>query len=136
MARFFFDFWQRQDRTGDETGLELQDVEQAYLEAFKAAQDMWSELLRQRHDPRYCRFEVRGDSGDVLFVLTFQEVLESCMSTPAFPLRRMFHELNGTHHHVSRLRGQLREEIENSRKMLQESHKLLRRVSDVQTFDL
>jgi len=53
-------------------------VEQAYLEAFKGAQDMWSELLRQRRDPRHCAFEVRDEQRDLLFVLPFQEVIESC----------------------------------------------------------
>ena len=39
---------------------------------------MWSELLRQRRDPRQCAFEVRNEQRDLLFVLMFQEVIESC----------------------------------------------------------
>ena len=59
-------------------GAEFADVEQAYLEAFEGAQDMWSELLRQRRDPRQCAFEVRNERRDLLFVLPFMEVIESC----------------------------------------------------------
>jgi hypothetical protein len=32
----------------DEIGLDLPDLETAYLEAFKAAQEMWPELLTER----------------------------------------------------------------------------------------
>ena len=35
-------------------------------------------LLRQRRDPRHCAFEVRNEQRDLLFVLRFQEVIESC----------------------------------------------------------
>ena len=78
MSRFYFDFAQGILQERDSAGVELDNVEQAYLEAFSAAQDMWSELLKQRHDPRQCSFEVRGETGGCLFVLPFQEVLESC----------------------------------------------------------
>jgi len=78
MARFFFDFRQAGKYTRDLEGIEFAGVEQAYLEAFKAAQDMWSELLKQRRDPRRCVFEVRGGSGEILFVLPFQEVVDCC----------------------------------------------------------
>jgi hypothetical protein len=35
----------------DEIGVDLPDVETAYLEAFKAAEEMWSELLAEGLDP-------------------------------------------------------------------------------------
>jgi hypothetical protein len=78
MARFFFDFREDSDCCKDAEGTEFVDVEQAYLEAFKGAQDMWGELLRQRRDPRRCAFEVRNEQRDLLFVLPFTEVIESC----------------------------------------------------------
>ena len=42
MPRFFFDFRQGDERCADAQGTEFADVEQAYLEAFTAAQDMWA----------------------------------------------------------------------------------------------
>jgi len=59
----------------DEIGLDLPDVETAYLEAFKAAQDMWSELLVDGLDPFMRSFEI-SDGHQVLMTLPFREVLE------------------------------------------------------------
>ena len=78
MPRYFFDFREGSDCCVDAQGAEFADVEQAYLEAFEGAQDMWSELLRQRRDPRQWAFEVRNEQRDLLFVLPFMEVIESC----------------------------------------------------------
>ena len=79
MPRFFFGFYQADDFTADSVGIEFADVEGAYLEAIKAAQEMFSELLKLRRDPRRCLFEVRSEAGDVLFLLPFQEVLDCCI---------------------------------------------------------
>lgn len=78
MPRYFFDFRQAGHLALDSEGLEFANVEQAYLEAFRTAQDMWSELLKQRRDPRHCFFEVRNTSDDILFTLPFQEVVDCC----------------------------------------------------------
>jgi len=85
MPRFFFDFVQAGQRTKDAEGLELANVEQAYLEVFRASQEMWSELLKQRRDPRRCAFEVRNWADDVLFHFPLQEVVDCC--TDQVPLR-------------------------------------------------
>ncbi len=60
----------------DEIGLELPDLETAYLEAFQAAQAMWSELLAERSDPLLRSFEIADSRGRVLLTLPFREVLE------------------------------------------------------------
>jgi len=78
MPRFFLDFWQADGCIPDSIGVVLGSVEEAYLEAFEAAQEMWSELLKQRRDPRHCYFEVRSHGGDILFVIPLQEALDSC----------------------------------------------------------
>jgi hypothetical protein len=59
----------------DEIGLDLPDVETAYLEAFKAAEEMWSELLADGLDPLMRSFEI-SDGRQVLMTLPFREVLE------------------------------------------------------------
>ena len=55
---YFFHLRTAQGLNPDETGLELPDAEAAYLEAFKTAQDMWADLLRQREDPTRHSFEI------------------------------------------------------------------------------
>jgi len=87
MPRFFFDFHQGGECDPDVLGLELPNAEQAYLEVFKAAQGMWGEFLQQRRDPRRCAFHVRSEQGEVMFVFSFQEVLDSCTDRlpPRYP---------------------------------------------------
>jgi Domain of unknown function (DUF6894) len=74
--RYYFHL--RIDRTfsPDEIGLDLPDLETAYLEAFKAAQEMWPELLAERSDPLTRCFESADDRGQLLLTLPFAEVLE------------------------------------------------------------
>jgi len=78
MTRYFFNFQQGDACTVDADGSEFSSVEEAYLGAFRAAQDMWHELLIEREDPMLCAFEVTNGAGDSLFVLNFGEVLEAC----------------------------------------------------------
>jgi len=79
MPHYFFDFRQADVLTRDTIGIEFANVEQAYLEAFRAAQEMWSELLKQRQDPRRCMFEVRNTEGETLFLFPFQETVDCCV---------------------------------------------------------
>ena len=126
MSRFFFDFRQADDHFDDRQGVELPDVEQAYLEAFKGAQDMWSELLRQRRDPRRCLFVVRSEGDDVLFVLPFQEVMDCCTEAQVQPLARTFEDLIQTRQYAKRVRDDFRQEVQRTRQIMLDSHRLLR----------
>lgn len=125
MARFYFDFCQAGDCTADTVGIALANVEEAYLEVVKAAQEMWSELLKQRCDPRCCRFEVRSEAGDVLFCLPFQEVLDCCTQSRGVVHPSLFTEIALTHDYARRARSELRQEIQNSHRVLNQSHQLL-----------
>jgi hypothetical protein len=78
MARYFFNFRQGTTRTADDLGSDFETVEDAYLGAVRAAQDMWRELLIRREDPLECAFEVIDRDGNEVFVLPFSEVLEAC----------------------------------------------------------
>lgn len=60
------------------TVLNVPLAEHAYLEAYEAAAEMWGELLRKRNDPRRCAFDIRDPGGNVLFELSFTEVLDGC----------------------------------------------------------
>src|SRR3954466_12516543 len=103
MPRFFFDFRQGADRCADSEGTEFPNVEQAYLEAVKGAQDMWSELLRQRRDPRRCSFEVRDAQRQMLFVLPFQEIMDSCVDRDTPPIRNTFENVAKAAFHTKRV---------------------------------
>jgi len=126
MTRFFFDFRQAGHLVPDSEGIEFASVEQAYLEAHRAAQDMWSELLKQRHDPRRCLFEVRNAAGEMLFVFPFQEVMDSCTDRVVPPLQHSLENLLETHNYAKRVRDELRQHVRNSQRVLEESHSLLR----------
>jgi hypothetical protein len=126
MSRYFFDFRQADDHLDDSQGIELRDVEQAYLEAFKGAQDMWSELLRQRRDPRRCLFVVRSEGNEILFVLPFQEVIDCCTDARVKPLARTFEELIQTRNYAKRVRDEFRQEVQRTRQMMNDSHRLLK----------
>src|SRR5262249_36237148 len=60
----------------DDIGIELADVEQAYLQAYEAALDISFEMLRGRQDPSDLRFEVTNERGEILIELPFREALE------------------------------------------------------------
>jgi len=127
MPRFFFDFHQGSKITADASGVEFPDVEQAYLEVFKAGQDMWGELLKLRQDPRRCHFEVRSETGEVLFAFPLREVLESCHDRIAdHYVLETLRQLAETHQQAQRLKEEFAAEIELSRVVLKDSHKILR----------
>ena len=79
MPRFYFDYRQGEDRMRDMQGVELVSTEAAYLEVSEAAQEMWSDLLKKRCDPRRCQFEVRDVNRELLFIFPFQEVIDNCL---------------------------------------------------------
>jgi hypothetical protein len=126
MTRFFFDFRQGPDRCADAEGAEFATVENAYLEAFTAAQEMWSDLLRQRRDPRNCVFEVRNQQHDLLFVLPFQEVVDSCDDRKYAPVRQNIEQATMALHQTRRVSAQFIEALSSVQKTLAESRALLR----------
>jgi len=83
MSLYFFNFRQGDAYSIDDQGCEFESVEDAYLGAVKATQEMWLELLVRREDPLLCSFDVSDSRGNDLFTLPFSEVLESCHGRPA-----------------------------------------------------
>jgi len=57
------------------------DLDIAYLDAFRAATEMWIEALADGRNPSRQRFEIRDVTGQVLLVLPFSEILESGKGT-------------------------------------------------------
>ena len=74
---FFFDYFDGQQLHEAEDGVELCDADAAYLEAFKAATEIWGEALQGRRNPRSDAFKIRDRTGVVVLELPFAEVLES-----------------------------------------------------------
>lgn len=138
MPRFFFDFRQGHQRTPDVLGTEFLSVEEAYLGVFKAGQEMWSELFKQRQDPRRCSFEVRSEGGDVLFTFPLQEVLECCTDSRAKPeirapatgpraeLQATIKEARELNAYAARVRSEHTRQMQISRQALREAKSILR----------
>lgn len=78
MSRFYFGLRAAGTLSPDDEGLEFRNVEEAYLEAFRAAREMWPELLIKRSDPRDFAFEISDQHGTLVMVVPFTEVLEAC----------------------------------------------------------
>lgn len=129
MPRFFFDFRQGDERISDAEGIELPNVEQAYLEAFEGAQEMWSELLKQRRDPRRCTFVVRNQHNETLFIFPFQEVVDSCTDSRGHPIQMTFEQLHRTHQYAQRVRAEFMRQAQATRRTLWASRELLRRIA-------
>lgn len=85
---FFFDYFDGQQLHQAEDGLELRDVDAAYLEAFKAATEIWGEALRARRNPYADAFSIRDGTGIVVLELPFAEVLESSRRLRLPPKRK------------------------------------------------
>jgi hypothetical protein len=62
----------------DDEGADFASIEEAYLESFKGAQELWPELLRHRQDPRQYAFEITDRDGAVVMELPFAEIVDSC----------------------------------------------------------
>jgi hypothetical protein len=77
MPRFYFHLRHEGGLSRDAEGIEFSSLDEAYLEAFRAAADLWRELLLARKDPRLHAFEIADASGEVVLVLPFTEVLDA-----------------------------------------------------------
>lgn len=85
MVHFFFHFSQGPQLSRDEEGSDFASLEDAYLDVHRAIQEMWEELLSARCDPRDCAFEICDESGRMLMIVPFTEVLDACTRPSAAP---------------------------------------------------
>ena len=125
MPRFFFHFRQGGELIRDPEGTEFASVEEAFLDAARAAQDMWSELLRERRDPRRCAFEVRDADGHLLFLFPFQEVLEACVDRKAASIHATLRQTILRVEQARRAGDAFRKELSRTHAALKESRELL-----------
>jgi hypothetical protein len=88
MPRYYFGFRQGNVVSRDHDGLEVDSLETAYLQAFWAARELWHECLLRQRDPMECAFEITDDDDNLLMVLPFSEVQESCRDRPLERVKR------------------------------------------------
>ena len=83
MAHFFFDLHNGSVLERDEIGIDLPDFESAYLEAHRAAIDMWIEARREGRKPAYRCFEIRDAQDRMVTEIPFSEVLDIRVEKPS-----------------------------------------------------
>ena len=82
MPLYYFHFAVGRKRYPDELGVQFDSVEAAYLDAFRAAEEMWIELIKKGEDPTTGSFEICDTNGDLLLILPFKEVLKPVRKPP------------------------------------------------------
>jgi hypothetical protein len=127
MPRFYFHLRSEKGVSLDTDGIEFADIHVAYLDAFRAATDLWRELLLAREDPSTYRFEIADAADEILVVLPFVEVLEATRP-PKRPLRwpQSFANTQATLERNSHLTDAIASEIRTAWNHLARSRVLLR----------
>jgi len=74
MSKYFFHLRVGASLQIDDTGLELSDSYQAYLEACRSMPRLADEMLAQGKDPLQCRFEIADEHNQRLFEIPFAEL--------------------------------------------------------------
>jgi hypothetical protein len=128
MPHFYFHLRNGSDLERDTCGLEFANLEDAYLEAFRAATEIWAELLSRRRDLTRLAFEIADQSGKLVMCLPFAEVLETTRPrklpvshTGKKTLQEHVQRMNG-------LRVDITQEIESAQQSMRQSQELLARV--------
>lgn len=75
MSRYYFHLWTRDGYEIDDTGVELEDAEAAYLEAFHSAREISIEMLRARRSAWRHRFDVVDSQGRLVHEVLFSEAM-------------------------------------------------------------
>ncbi|MCC6737253.1 MAG: hypothetical protein IT534_14160 [Bauldia sp.] len=80
MPVFYFHLIDDGHRSADADGTAFASFELAYLDAFRAVQDMAWEMIQRGRDPRRCSFEIADASHVSLAHLPFAEVLDQTLN--------------------------------------------------------
>ena len=118
MPQFFFNFRDESGLDPDREGLDLPDLDAAYMEAFEAAKEMWIEAIRDMRNPMRQSFEVSDAAGNTLIVVPFGEVLASLKGVlNQHPVE--------TAHRAAKLTSEVREAVATAHRRLSEAQFLL-----------
>jgi hypothetical protein len=119
VSRFYFHLWLGDRYERDEIGLECCEAEEAYIQAFHAAQDGWVEAVRARSDPRRYRFDVADAAGTVIFEVPFVEVIDTPKRVGRFlPIARTTERNVALVAEISRQIAQAGANLEQSRQLI------------------
>ena len=127
MPRYFFHLVAPSERIDDELGCEFPDVEQAYLEAHRAALDVGIEMLRNHADPSAHRFEITDANGHILFDLPFAEVMRP-RTRPVLPTE-LHARLEEQKKRKLKITAELQRTVDHTRSLLAETRALLARAA-------
>ena len=111
----------------DKDGLDLLDVEAAYLEAHQTALDMAQEWLRKGRSPRGYAFEVANGAGEVVFEVPFAEALDRQAGRRPVNLTRAIRTAKEQGERMMRLSAELAQQVKEARENLHRSRELLQR---------
>lgn len=75
MSLFYFHLATPDQYLLDDTGTELEDADEAYLEAFHSAREISIEMLRTRRSARRYRFDVVDGRGRLVHAILFSEAM-------------------------------------------------------------
>lgn len=130
MGHYFFHFLTETGRDEDLIGLELPSVEDAYLEAVRAARGMAGELLGEGVDPGRCAFEITDERGEPLLSLDFAELLRRPRSPPSSNevTARLTTALEDSRRRVSATRQALASTLVQTRATIEDSLGLIARM--------
>lgn len=117
----------RHDLARDEDGLEFSDLDAAYLEAFRAARDIWQELLVEGEDPQLYAFEIADDAGQVLIDLPFIEVFGSKRGRSARSAMSALAKAKARAERIKGVASAIVREVSAARLTLDESRNILSR---------
>ena len=118
MPQFFFNFRDEHGLDRDGEGLDLPDLDAAYMEAFEAAKEMWVEAIRDMRNPMRQSFEIVDADDNVLIVVPFGEVIASLKGAPdQHPAK--------TAHRAAKLTAEVRQAVATAHERLREATSLL-----------
>ncbi len=121
MPQYFFHLRDGNVLDRDEDGLEMPDLDAAYLEAFETAKEMWIEAIRDMRNPSRQQFEISNANGDTLLIVPFKEVMESLKGIPKpLPMEQA--------ERTAKLTAEVKEAVAIARRSLTEARQLLARL--------
>jgi DNA anti-recombination protein RmuC len=122
MPRYFFHFRSGKLLEHDQDGLEMPDLDTAYLEAFEAAKDMWIDAIRTRGDnPSQQQFEISDADDHTLLIVPLREVLENLKATPKqLPMENA--------ERAAKLSAEVKQMVATARRSVEQSRELLARL--------
>ena len=85
MPRYFFDLASPGAVERDELGIEFDDLDMAYLDAWRAVAEISAEMSGEGRDPSRLRFDVRDACRRPLLDIPFGEMTKPCRLRPPPP---------------------------------------------------